>query len=51
MTIHSNHIKDLFSLLFFLAVTLFWWLCYPQALNIQEENQLFLWSFDYFTSG
>ena len=48
MTIHSNHIKDLFSLLFFLAVTLFWWLCYPQALNIQEENQLFLWSFDYF---
>lgn len=48
MTIHSNYIKDLFSLLFFLVVTLFWWLGYPQALNIQEENQLFLWSFDYF---
>lgn len=32
---------------FALLIWLFWWLLYPQALGIQEQNQLFLWSWQY----
>lgn len=35
------------SLLFGMLVFLFWWLGFPQALNYQEQNQLFLFSGDY----
>lgn len=34
--------------LFGLVLFLFWWKAYPQALNYQEQNQLFLFSSDYF---
>lgn len=30
-----------------LAVFLFWWLLFPQALGFQEQNQLFLFTWDY----
>ena len=33
---------------FGIAVFLFWMLGYPEALCYQEQNQLFLWSGDYF---
>lgn len=33
--------------LLFIAVFLFWLHCYPQAMNFQEQNQLFLFSTDY----
>ena len=36
------------SLLFGVFIFLFWWLGFPQALNYQEQNQLFLFSSDYF---
>lgn len=36
------------SLLLFVAVFLFWLIGYPQAMNYQEQNQLFLFSCDYF---
>lgn len=34
--------------IFFLAVFLFWFLGYPQWLNYHEQNQLFLFTADYF---
>lgn len=34
--------------LFGLCIFLFWYCGYPQALCYQEQNQLFLWSADYF---
>lgn len=34
--------------LLFIAVFLFWFHCFPQAMNYQEQNQLFLFSTDYF---
>lgn len=30
-----------------IGVFLFWWLGYPFALSYQEQNQLFLWTWDY----
>ena len=36
------------SLLAGVVIFLFWWLGFPQALNYQEQNQLFLFSSDYF---
>lgn len=36
------------SLLFGIVIFLFWWLGFPQALNYQEQNQLFLFTGDYF---
>lgn len=35
------------SLAFFIAVWLFWWLAYPQALGFREQNQLFLFTWDF----
>ncbi len=35
------------SSVFWLAVALFWFLAYPQALGFQEQNQLFLYTWDY----
>ncbi len=40
--------KPTFVLLFGMAVFLFWYCGYPQALCYQEQNQLFLWTADYF---
>ena len=31
-----------------IGVFLFWWLWHPEALSFQEQNQLFLWTGDYF---
>ncbi len=36
------------SVLLGIGVFVFWFFCYPHALNYQEQYQLFLWSFDYF---
>jgi hypothetical protein len=33
--------------LFCIGMFLFWWLLYPQWLSYQEQNQLFLWTWDY----
>lgn len=41
-------VKPALTLLFGAAVWLFWLLVYPQALNYAEQNQLFLWTWDYF---
>lgn len=35
------------SLIFGIAVFLFWWLLHPYALSFQEQNQLFLFTWDY----
>lgn len=35
------------TLLFGVGVFVFWWQGYPEALCYQEQNQLFLWSWDY----
>lgn len=32
-----------------IVVFLFWWLFYPYALSFQEQNQLFLFTWDYFS--
>ena len=44
--IYSKYI--LTSGLFGVVIFLFWLLCYPQAMNYQEQNQLFLLTSDYF---
>ncbi len=36
------------SLLLAICIFVFWYVFYPQALSYQEQNQLFLWSCDYF---
>lgn len=36
------------SWLFGILIFLFWWIGFPQALNYQEQNQLFLFTGDYF---
>lgn len=41
-------VLPLFSLFLALATFLFWYVAYPHALSYQEQNQLFLWSWDYF---
>lgn len=35
------------STVFWLALALFWFLAYPQVLGFQEQNQLFLFTWDY----
>lgn len=40
-------LKPIFTLLFGTAVWLFWWLLFPQALGFKEQNQLFLFTFDF----
>ncbi len=40
--------KVAFVLLWGIGIFLFWYCVYPQALCYQEQNQLFLWSADYF---
>ena len=44
----KNNLRAIFSALFGIAVFLFWLLGYPEALNYQEQNQLFLTTTDYF---
>lgn len=39
--------RIILSSAFTIAVWLFWWLRYPQALGLQEQNQLFLFTWDY----
>jgi len=41
-------IKAITSISLGFLVMLFWWLWYPQAMSYQEQNQLFLWTGDYF---
>ena len=43
----SKFVKIIFSAAFTVGVWLFWWLLYPQALGLQEQNQLFLWTGGY----
>lgn len=43
----SKHAAGLFTLVLMLAIFLFWWKTFPQALSFQEQYQLFLWSGDY----
>ena len=53
MTIKSfinRYSSLLMALAVLVALFLFWFVGYPQALNYQEENQLFLLSTDYFLS-
>lgn len=53
MTIKSfinRYSSQLMALAVLVALFLFWFVGYPQALNYQEENQLFLLSTDYFLS-
>lgn len=44
----AKYIKPAASLLFTIAVMLFWWLIHPEALSYQEQNQLFLFNSSYF---
>lgn len=44
----KNNLRALFSALFGIAVFLFWLLGYPEALNYQEQNQLWLTTGDFF---
>lgn len=44
----SRYGKMALVALFGLCIFLFWYCGYPQALCYQEQNQLFLWSADYF---
>jgi len=39
--------QTIISSVFWLAMALFWFLAYPQALGFQEQNQLFLFTWDY----
>ena len=43
-----NNLRAIITALFGVTVFLFWLLGYPQALNYQEQNQLFLTTTDYF---
>ena len=36
------------TMLLGVGVFLFWWFLHPEALSFQEQNQLFLWTGDYF---
>lgn len=44
----SIYYKPLCSIFFLVVIFLFWLLFYPQWLNYHEQNQLFLFTFDYF---
>lgn len=44
----TQHIGLLIAALVFGLIFVFWAVIYPHALSYQEENQLFLYSFDYF---
>lgn len=46
----TKHIDCFVGALLGVGVFLFWWLGYPQALSYQEQNQLFLWTGDYFVN-
>ena len=41
-------VRYLCSAAFGIAVFLFWWLLHPYTLGLQEQNQLFLFTWDYF---
>ena len=43
-----NYLRATTSILFGIAIFLFWLLGYPEAMNYQEQNQLFLTTTDYF---
>ena len=44
----KNNLRAIITAIFGIAVFLFWLLGYPEALNYQEQNQLFLTTTDYF---
>ena len=44
----KNNLRAIITTLFGIAVFLFWLLGYPEALNYQEQNQLWLTTGDYF---
>lgn len=44
----NKTVQYILSALFGVAVFLFWWLLHPGALAFQEQNQLFLFTWDYF---
>ena len=44
----KNNLRAIITALFGIAVFLFWLLGYPEALNYQEQNQLWLTTGDYF---
>lgn len=43
----TKYAKIIVSAFYGLIVWLFWFLAFPQALGLQEQNQLFLWTWDY----
>ena len=43
-----NYFRAITTILLGVAVWLFWGLGYPEALNYQEQNQLWLTTGDYF---
>ena len=47
MFLMEKNYRIVLTLLLGAAVFLFWLLCYPQALSYQEQNQLFLFTWDY----
>lgn len=47
-TMSLKHIRLVLTICLGLCAFLFWYCAYPQALCYQEQNQLFLWTFDYF---
>ena len=47
-SVHVNTLAAACTLAWGIAVFLFWWLWFPQALNYHEQNQLFLLTSDYF---
>ena len=44
----NKTLQYIYSTLLGLTVFLFWWLLHPGALAFQEQNQLFLFTWDYF---
>ncbi len=44
----ARYARTAFVLLFGIGIFIFWYCGYPQALCYQEQNQLFLWTADYF---
>ncbi len=44
----NKTLQYIFSAIFGVAAFMFWWLLYPGLLGMQEQNQLFLFTSDYF---
>lgn len=48
-TMLLKYIRLILTICLGLCAFFFWYCAYPQALCYQEQNQLFLWTFDYFS--